>query len=51
MLKEPTGGTDTLQPTLQGGVTKVTIPAGKQEITGTVVMATGANVPSQWRNN
>ena len=34
-----------MQPTLQGGVTKVTIPAGKQEGTGTVVMATGANVP------
>ena len=44
-LAETTGGSGTLQPTLQGGGNKVTIPSGEQEITGTIIMATGANVP------
>ena len=39
------GGSGTLQPTLQGGGTTVTIPNGMQNVSATVVMASGANVP------
>ena len=45
-ITEASGGTGTLQPSLQGGGNRVTIPSGQQEVSGTVVMATGANVPA-----
>ena len=39
------GGSGTLQPTLQGGGSTVTIPNGMQNVSATVIMASGANVP------
>ncbi len=44
-VAEATPGTGTLLPTLQGGGTTVTIPSGMQEVSGSVIMASGANVP------
>ena len=46
-ITEASGGTGTLQPSLQGGGNRVTIPSGQREVSGTVVMATGANVPAE----
>ena len=45
-LAEATPSTSTLQPTLQGGGTTITIPSGMQEASGAVVMASGADVPA-----